>query len=114
MSRGRPGATVTVLFTDLVGSTEMMARLGDTAFDGLRGEHFSRPRKVMTTWRGEEVKNTGDGLLVTFASASVRQWNSCRDASAESEKQVQVAIYWLVTPSTPTPPIACEKVSSDR
>ena len=68
MRSGRTSGTATVLFTDLVGSTELMARLGDTAFDELRGEHFARLRKAMTACGGEEVKNTGDGLLVTFAS----------------------------------------------
>ncbi len=57
-----------VLFTDLVGSTELMARLGDTAFDELRGEHFTRLREAVERYHGDEVKNTGDGVLVTFAS----------------------------------------------
>jgi class 3 adenylate cyclase/tetratricopeptide (TPR) repeat protein len=58
-----------VLFTDLVGSTELMARLGDAAFDRLRGEHFDRLRGAVTACRGHEIKNTGDGILATFTSA---------------------------------------------
>lgn len=68
MRSGRTSGTATVLFTDLVGSTELMTRLGDAAFDDLRGEHFAGLRNAMTACGGEEVKNTGDGLLVTFAS----------------------------------------------
>ncbi|MGH8973161.1 MAG: AAA family ATPase [Acidimicrobiia bacterium] len=65
----RTSGTATVLFTDLVGSTELMARLGDTVFDDLRSEHFDRLRRAMAACGGHEVKNTGDGLLVTFSSA---------------------------------------------
>jgi class 3 adenylate cyclase/tetratricopeptide (TPR) repeat protein len=66
----RASATATVLFTDLVASTELMARLGDTAFDDLRRAHFAGLREVFTAHAGEEIKNTGDGLLVTFGSAA--------------------------------------------
>jgi class 3 adenylate cyclase len=59
----------TVLFTDLVGSTDLMTRLGDKAYDELRDEHFARLREVMAARGGDEVKNTGDGLLVVFPSA---------------------------------------------
>jgi class 3 adenylate cyclase len=36
-----------VVFTDLIGSTELMARMGDAAFDALRGEHFARLREAI-------------------------------------------------------------------
>jgi class 3 adenylate cyclase/tetratricopeptide (TPR) repeat protein len=62
-------STATVLFTDLVGSTELMTRLGDVAFDRLRGEHFAQLRDALAAHGGTEVKNTGDGILATFASA---------------------------------------------
>jgi class 3 adenylate cyclase/tetratricopeptide (TPR) repeat protein len=58
-----------VLFTDLVGSTELMARLGDASFDGLRGKHFACLGQVVKSHGGVEVKNTGDGILATFTSA---------------------------------------------
>ena len=66
----RASATATVLLTDLVASTELMARLGDAAFDELRRAHFAALRDVFTAHAGEEIKNTGDGLLVTFGSAA--------------------------------------------
>jgi class 3 adenylate cyclase/tetratricopeptide (TPR) repeat protein len=59
-----------VLFTDLVGSTELMARLGDVAFDVVRTEHFAWLRQAVAAAGGTEVKTTGDGLLATFGSAS--------------------------------------------
>jgi class 3 adenylate cyclase len=67
--RGPGTRTATILLTDLVGSTALMADLGDTAFDRLREEHFARLRKAVTTRGGQELKNTGDGILATFASA---------------------------------------------
>ncbi len=64
------GAVACVMFTDLVGSTELMARLGDAAFDQVRNEHFSGLRQSITPRGGSEIKNTGDGLLATFPSAA--------------------------------------------
>jgi class 3 adenylate cyclase/tetratricopeptide (TPR) repeat protein len=69
MPETRSSGTATVLFTDLVGSTELMAQLGDAVFDDLRGEHFIRLREAFSACRGVEVKTTGDGMLVTFTSA---------------------------------------------
>lgn len=66
---GTVSGTATVLFTDLVGSTELMVRLGDTAFDALRDEHFRRLERAVASCRGVQVKNTGDGILATFSSA---------------------------------------------
>ena len=63
------GGVLCVVFTDLAGSTELMARLGDIAFDKLRADHFSDLRQVVATGGGTEIKNTGDGLLATFTSA---------------------------------------------
>jgi class 3 adenylate cyclase len=67
-SRGVTGI-VTLLFTDLVGSTELFARLGDDAGDRLRQEHFAVLRKAAAEHGGKEVKTLGDGLMVAFESA---------------------------------------------
>ncbi|HKY75093.1 MAG TPA: AAA family ATPase [Acidimicrobiia bacterium] len=66
---GLASGTATVLFTDLVGSTELMARLGDAVFDRMRAGHFEMLQKAIATHGGAVVKNTGDGLLATFPSA---------------------------------------------
>ena len=63
------GSVLCVLFTDLAGSTELMTRLGDLAFDQLRAQHFADLREVIADAGGTEIKNTGDGLLATFTSA---------------------------------------------
>jgi class 3 adenylate cyclase len=59
-----------VLFTDLVGSTELLSRLGEAAYDGLRRAHFAALREAIGRSGGAEVKTTGDGLLATFPSAA--------------------------------------------
>ncbi len=60
---------VVLLFTDLVGSTELLERLGDDAAENLRHVHFGLLRQVVAEAGGEEVKNLGDGLMVAFPSA---------------------------------------------
>src|SRR5437588_762804 len=52
--------TVTILFTDLVGSTELGAQLGDDAADQVRRSHFGALREAVAAHRGEEVKSFGD------------------------------------------------------
>lgn len=57
---------MTVLFTDLVASTELLSRVGETAADELRREHFALLRSAIDETGGREVKNLGDGLMVAF------------------------------------------------
>ncbi|HET6997364.1 MAG TPA: AAA family ATPase [Solirubrobacterales bacterium] len=65
-----PVETVTVLFTDLVGSTGMASRIGPAAAEEVRREHFRILREAIGDVGGSEVKNLGDGLMVKFSSAS--------------------------------------------
>jgi class 3 adenylate cyclase len=60
----------TLLFTDLVGSTEMASRLGDAAWTELLGRHYERLRAELDRFRGYEVKTTGDGILALFDGAA--------------------------------------------
>jgi class 3 adenylate cyclase len=53
--------TVTVLFTDLVGSTELLSCFGDAVADELRREHFSLLRAVVAEAGGHEIKSTATG-----------------------------------------------------
>ncbi len=68
--QGRPSGMVAVLFTDLVGSTELMARLGEAAFDELRRAHFAALAEAIERTGGEEIKNTGDGVMGPSARSS--------------------------------------------
>jgi adenylate cyclase len=68
MRSGRASGTATVLFTDLVGSTDLMTQVGETAFDKLRRAHFAALRHTIDSNGGQEIKNTGDGVMVVFGS----------------------------------------------
>jgi class 3 adenylate cyclase len=56
----------TVLFTDIVGSTDHAAEVGDLAWGRLLDRHHEVVRAELAHWRGEEVKTVGDGFLATF------------------------------------------------
>jgi class 3 adenylate cyclase len=60
----------TALFTDIVGSTELAASVGDQAWRDLLHRHDETIRTELARWRGREVKTTGDGVLATFDSPS--------------------------------------------
>jgi class 3 adenylate cyclase len=59
-------ALATVLFTDIVGSTEKAATLGDRGWRQLLERHDAAIRRQLTLHRGHEVKTMGDGFLATF------------------------------------------------
>jgi class 3 adenylate cyclase len=56
----------TVLFTDIVGSTERAAALGDRGWRELLEAHHAEVRRRLERFRGREVDTTGDGFLATF------------------------------------------------
>jgi class 3 adenylate cyclase/pimeloyl-ACP methyl ester carboxylesterase len=58
--------TMTVLFTDIVASTEHQARVGPREWSRLTDRHDAMVRAVLARHRGREVKTTGDGFLATF------------------------------------------------
>lgn len=71
-TRGEPLTTqnVAVLFTDVVGSTELSQSVSTDAADEVRRRIFSTLRQAIAETAGREVKNLGDGLMVVFHSAS--------------------------------------------
>jgi class 3 adenylate cyclase len=56
----------TVLFTDIVGSSERAAELGDRAWRQLVEQHHARVRALLARYRGHEVDTAGDGFFATF------------------------------------------------
>jgi pimeloyl-ACP methyl ester carboxylesterase len=56
----------TVLFTDIVGSTEHAVELGDREWRELLDSHHLLVRRELARWRGNEVDTAGDGFLATF------------------------------------------------
>jgi class 3 adenylate cyclase len=61
---------VTVLFTDVVGSTALQSSVAPDVADALRRDHFTMLRQAIAETGGTEVKNLGDGLMIVFNSAS--------------------------------------------
>jgi class 3 adenylate cyclase len=68
---GRNGQRVllTILFTDIVGSTERAVALGDRAWHELLVRHYRDVRAVLDRFRGREVSTAGDGFLAVFDGA---------------------------------------------
>jgi class 3 adenylate cyclase len=56
----------TVLFTDIVGSTERAAELGDRAWRDLLSQHHASVRRELARFRGQELDTAGDGFFATF------------------------------------------------
>ena len=69
MNQELPEGTVTVLFTDLVGSTDLATSRGDEAAQEILCAQRDLTRQKVEEHGGHEVKSTGDGFMVAFASA---------------------------------------------
>jgi class 3 adenylate cyclase len=80
----------TVLFTDIVGSTERAAAAGDRAWRALLERHDETVRRQLAAFRGREIKQTGDGFLASF-DGPARAVN-CAASIAESVKQLGIEI----------------------
>ncbi|HET7236926.1 MAG TPA: adenylate/guanylate cyclase domain-containing protein, partial [Actinomycetota bacterium] len=80
----------TVLFTDIVGSTEKAAALGDGPWGELLAQHHERVRTELERFRGREIKTAGDGFLATFdgPARAVR----CARAAADGVRDLGIEI----------------------
>lgn len=61
---------VTILFTDLVNSTELLSRAGDEEAQRIFRAHHEHLSEAAAAYGGQEVKWLGDGLMVAFPSAA--------------------------------------------
>ena len=80
----------TVVFTDIVGSTERAAALGDTAWNDLLEGHNARVRTQLGLYRGTEVDTTGDGFLATFDGPA--RAVHCAQAIASSVRELGLQV----------------------
>lgn len=64
----------TVLFTDIVGSTERAAELRDVGWRELRQEHDRRVRRELRLFGGREINTAGDSFLATFQGPRDAEW----------------------------------------
>jgi class 3 adenylate cyclase len=76
--------TMTVLFTDIVASTEQQARVGPREWSRLTDHHDAMVRASLLRHRGQEVKTTGDGFLATF-DATGRALRCAADILADAK-----------------------------
>ena len=66
----RLGGTVSIMFTDIVGSTRLTAELGDDAWMAVLSQHDALVRKQLDSWDGVAIKSVGDGFMAAFGSAT--------------------------------------------
>jgi class 3 adenylate cyclase len=69
-SAAAPAGLVTILFTDMEGSTTLTQRLGDAKAQEVLRAHNSIVRDALKACGGSEIKHTGDGIMASFPSAS--------------------------------------------
>ncbi|HEX6153487.1 MAG TPA: adenylate/guanylate cyclase domain-containing protein [Solirubrobacterales bacterium] len=88
-------ALATILFTDIVGSTEIAARLGDRDWRQLLERHDAAVRRQLTLHRGREVKTMGDGFLATFdgPARAIRCASAVQDEVAGLGIEVRAGIH---------------------
>ena len=90
-----------VMFTDIVGSTEMTARLGDAAALELVRAHDALVRRGLEAFGGREVKHTGDGIMAAFdrvpnavsAAADIQRRFAAYNAEAPESLSVRIGIH---------------------
>jgi class 3 adenylate cyclase/pimeloyl-ACP methyl ester carboxylesterase len=85
----------TILFTDIVASTEHAARLGDTQWKSLLQAHDLAVRRQLDRFSGQPVKATGDGVLATFdgPARAVRCACAIRDLVRRLGIEVRVGVH---------------------
>jgi class 3 adenylate cyclase len=76
--------TASILFTDIVASTEQAARLGHRKWSALSDAHDAMVRATLARHRGHEVKTTGDGFLATF-DATTRAVRAAKEIVATAK-----------------------------
>jgi class 3 adenylate cyclase/pimeloyl-ACP methyl ester carboxylesterase len=65
-----PSGMVTILFTDMEGSTSLTQRIGDAKAQELLRAHNGLIREALKSHGGAEIKHTGDGIMASFSTAS--------------------------------------------
>jgi pimeloyl-ACP methyl ester carboxylesterase len=85
----------TVLFTDIVGSSERLALLGDRAWGDLLRRHHELVRRELVRYRGTEVNTAGDGFLASFdgPARAIRCARAISEAVHELDLQVRVGLH---------------------
>jgi class 3 adenylate cyclase len=85
----------TVLFTDIIRSTQRAGALGDRRWRGLLDRHDEVARRALDGYRGRLVKTTGDGLLATFdgPARAVRCASTIRDELKDLGLEIRAGVH---------------------
>ncbi|TMF38198.1 MAG: adenylate/guanylate cyclase domain-containing protein [Chloroflexi bacterium] len=85
----------TVLFTDIVGSTDVAARIGDSRWRTLLASHNDQVRRALGRFSGVEVKTTGDGFLARFdaPARALRCARAIQTEAAALDLQIRAAVH---------------------
>jgi class 3 adenylate cyclase len=85
----------TVLFTDLVGSTEQAAAFGDRRWRDLLEQHHAAVRRELERYRGEELDTAGDGFFAAFdgPARAIRCAAAIRDAVRPLGLQLRTGLH---------------------
>src|SRR5690242_14400244 len=88
-------ALATILFVDIVQSTEKAAQLGDARWTKVMEHYYAAVRKELKALRGREIVTTGDGLLATFGApvAGIRCATAIREAVRTLGLEVRVGLH---------------------
>jgi class 3 adenylate cyclase len=96
--KGRGGAErvlATVLFTDIVGSTELASRLGDSAWRDLLQRHHTIVRRELARFQGRELDTAGDGFFASFdgPARAVQAASAIRDSLGGLELEIRAGLH---------------------
>lgn len=85
----------TVMFTDIVGSTERAASMSDRAWLDLLAQHHALVRRKLNHFRGQEIKTAGDGFIVAFdgPARAVRCACAIRDGVRAFGLEIRVGLH---------------------
>ena len=85
----------TILFTDIVGSTELAARLGDSAWRELLGRHHAIVRRELARYQGRELDTSGDGFFAAFdgPARAVHAATSIRDSLRTLNLEIRAGLH---------------------
>ena len=95
LGSGRNRVLATLLFADVVGSTQVVSRLGDGVWRDLLSQTFESLRAELERFGGREVKTTGDGMLVTFdgSARAVQCAAAIRRIAREHGLQLRIGVH---------------------
>jgi len=92
---GSSHLVLTILFTDIVESTELGNRVGDPAMKIIRRDHFQRTRDLISEHGGYEIKTIGDAFMIAFRSANpgLQMALALRDDTGHREVRIRGGLH---------------------